>query len=704
METIINQFPEYLPNQVLTEASLNATSDFLEQQERLTRFGLTKTGIIENLEFKINSNSIQIEEGFGVSIDGYFLAHHYKEGANNYEFAKAYQFDENSDMSLQIINDLRQVPFSATTVQHTDAGKVLFYELLTKEQSSVEVNSVAVSTLYSQQFKIVLYLEIKKIQQEQCSTTSCDTAGSMRTFRVVPLLVIDTEDILFKKINTEIKLKNRLKLKRLSNLYQLAKSKKPNEIYTTILTEYARVNFQNTRTLQEKLYEIETLWDYPVSLGDRFQEYNLKGLKAAIDALDLMHQTYISRVDYRNFPFNYGYIAQQVPKSSIPKATASFLKYTLALKTHSFKDKVRDEHPNAKTHFQAYYEFCADLEQAINELVVNYNTYVSRYSSQYSGRLKRMLVLGRNDKYNYDAYRYYPIENFANQDFREDKAIFFRHFNRVLILINKFQLGFGQLNYKIEIKLIPSRYGNYLLEDRAIPYYYKQDLELDAAWAVNSNKGLKTDIYQYRDLKAPYSHFAYSISSYNFIRVEGIIGKLVATNRLLIPWIVDFSVAQVETEKQQKKLVDSITKNLFLDANIAIKAQVQNKMKTDIASSAIDNLKTKLTNELKTNYTQLDAKIVDEMVSKVSVDLKDKMKLVNQTTKADITLNELDKQIDFFNIPLRYEIISLDNDHSASVLRQVESVSGTKFGGTIVLFTKKESAGERIIAVFMKYF
>ena len=704
METILNQFPEYQSNQVLTEDALNATSDFLEQQERLTRFGLTKTGIIENLEFKITQSAIVIEVGFGISTDGYFIAHNYKSGPQSYEFVKSYVFDTNPDVHNRMLNELIGVPFRGENIANEDFSKIQFYQLFTGAQNETQTDTIPFRNLPVGNYKVVLYLEIVKVQQEQCSPTSCDTAGAMRTFRVIPLLVIDTDDLLFKPINAEIKLKNRIKLKRLSNLYQLAKNREWNQKYAIITAEYARVNYQNTRTLLEKLNEIELHWEFPTSLGEKFESINLKRFRSVIAALELMQQTYIPAVDYRNVPFNYGYVAQQVPKSTIPKATAAFLQYTLALKTHTFKTPIQREHANAKIHFQAYYDFCNDLAQAINELVLNYNAYMNKYYSSYTNRLKRLLVLGRNDRYNYDSYRYYSLDNFANQDFRSAKTIFFKHFNRVLVLISKFQQGFGQLQYKTEIKLIPSRYGNYLLEDCAIPYYYKQDLELESAWVVTPHKGLKTDIYQYRDLNAPYSHFVHNISSYNFIRVEGIIGKLIPATRVIYPWLLDFITVKVDTEKQKANFINVLSKNLFQEANLVVKDTIQYKVKEDISLSAISTMKDQLTYEMVKNYSHLGTAVVNELVDKITVDLKHKLSVANQVTSSNLSLSELDKQIDFFNIPLRYEIYNLDNQHDAKLLKYLEPTSGTKVGNTLVLLTKKENAGERVVACFMKYF
>src|SRR5690606_33354012 len=136
------------------------------------------------------------------------------------------------------------------------------------------------------------------------------------------------------------------------------------------------------------------------------------------------------------------------------------------------------------------------------------------------------------------------------------------------------------------------------LEDTAIPYYYQQDLELDTAWMVTHNKGMKTDIYQYRDLKAPYSHFAYNISSYNFIRVEGVIGRLIPKLRTFFPPRFDFTNIKFEDLTNKDFLIKDLTKNLMIEANSLVNIKFQKEMTKQIADRAIVNLKEDLTKDL----------------------------------------------------------------------------------------------------------
>lgn len=527
METIINHLPEYKKNQVLTETSLNATSNFLEQQERLTRFGLTQTGVIENLEFRILWDKIILEEGFGMSTDGYFMTHNYKKGSQSYTFAKMYKFSDKPTETKAFLNDLKQLPFSELK-ETAPFTKVVFYELLTEEQAKLETDTIAIKNLNIPRYKVTLFLEINSKNEDHCSPTTCDSGGNLKEYRVVPMLVVDDQDLLFPIINCDKELKNQIRLKRFSNLHQLVenyldlpeKDKKANPFYKILVTEYSRLNIQNTRTLLEKIDEILE-WKTPLSLGDKFKTKNLEDLKNARKDLDLMRNKYIPKVFVQDYPYNYGYISQLEPTSLLPKATKAFKSKTKDPRKFSLLKEQKEVDPNAQWYYQYYLDFCNDLQSAINEYVLQYNGYVQKHYSSYQNRVQRFLVLGRSDKHNYDQFRYYAIQNFANQEYRLEKEIFFKHYNRIPILIKKFKLGFLQLPFKKEVRFIPSRSGNCLLEDKAIPFYYKQDLELENAWIVSKAKNLKGEIYQYRDLKDPYSHFVYNINDYNFIRIEG---------------------------------------------------------------------------------------------------------------------------------------------------------------------------------------
>src|SRR3954471_14984540 len=74
-EPVFTQYPEFVPDQLLTNDNLNDLFGYLDQQGRLTRINLIGIGIVCGLEVKVakDSNSITITKGCGVTSEGYLI-------------------------------------------------------------------------------------------------------------------------------------------------------------------------------------------------------------------------------------------------------------------------------------------------------------------------------------------------------------------------------------------------------------------------------------------------------------------------------------------------------------------------------------------------------------------------------------------------------------------------------------------------------
>jgi hypothetical protein len=85
--TLIQSYPVFEPNQVLTDVQLNGIVRYLEQQERLTRFYTAGMGIICGLQAQWEATGLHITEGCGLTSEGYlikspeWLLTHYREKA-----------------------------------------------------------------------------------------------------------------------------------------------------------------------------------------------------------------------------------------------------------------------------------------------------------------------------------------------------------------------------------------------------------------------------------------------------------------------------------------------------------------------------------------------------------------------------------------------------------------------------------------------
>src|SRR6266700_4991856 len=66
-------YPEFVPNQILTDGQLNQLRAHLEQEDRITRIRLSGMGIVCGLNARTVSSpavAVEIDAGFGVTSDG----------------------------------------------------------------------------------------------------------------------------------------------------------------------------------------------------------------------------------------------------------------------------------------------------------------------------------------------------------------------------------------------------------------------------------------------------------------------------------------------------------------------------------------------------------------------------------------------------------------------------------------------------------
>src|SRR5262249_22931763 len=76
MELLLDHFPVFEANQVLTSGHLNEVFDYLDQQSRQTRSQLIGIGIVCGLEVKLDTGAgtaILLSRGCGVTSEGYLI-------------------------------------------------------------------------------------------------------------------------------------------------------------------------------------------------------------------------------------------------------------------------------------------------------------------------------------------------------------------------------------------------------------------------------------------------------------------------------------------------------------------------------------------------------------------------------------------------------------------------------------------------------
>lgn len=166
-------YPEFVPDQLLSSEHLNQLFEYLEEQGRLSRTNLIGIGIVCGLELQplADGKSITITKGCGVTSEGYLIS---VEGIN---YTKYKDFNPVQDrLYSKFVDSGRQARF------HID-------ELI---QDSVEEAS-ELSADFLKNKVVLLFVEILEEGAKNCNPNSCDDKGINVTVSFRPLL-IDVND------------------------------------------------------------------------------------------------------------------------------------------------------------------------------------------------------------------------------------------------------------------------------------------------------------------------------------------------------------------------------------------------------------------------------------------------------------------------------------------------------------------------------
>ena len=170
-----SDYPKFVPDQVLTSDNLNDLFGYLDEQGRMTRTNLLGIGIVCGLEVKTaaDGSSITITKGVGVTSSGYLVS-------------------------------VPEITYTKRTTAIFDAGKCEYYskfvDIAAKTQKfdlwelKQEAESTGTSALnksfLTTGYKIVLiFVELLEENNKNCDPNSCDDKGINVTVNFRPLLV-----------------------------------------------------------------------------------------------------------------------------------------------------------------------------------------------------------------------------------------------------------------------------------------------------------------------------------------------------------------------------------------------------------------------------------------------------------------------------------------------------------------------------------
>jgi len=179
MSSILNSYPLFANNQVLTSAQLNELVAYLDEQNRLTRVKLIGTGVACGFELKpdapVNATEIAIFKGIGVTSMGYLMT----DGDCVVRRYRPYTLPAG----------VRYEPFEdpSTTLQD-----VLLYELLTDDAPTLPtdlIKDLDDPAGFTNDKVVLLFLECVPVNMKSCLGKSCDDTGSEMVMNLRKLLI-----------------------------------------------------------------------------------------------------------------------------------------------------------------------------------------------------------------------------------------------------------------------------------------------------------------------------------------------------------------------------------------------------------------------------------------------------------------------------------------------------------------------------------
>ncbi|WP_428741367.1 hypothetical protein [Tenacibaculum sp.] len=192
LKEITTEYSKFNANQVLTETQLNTFIDYFDDQNRLSRLGLSGVGLVCGFkvtpQFTIDKaavTSIEITQGTSVTTDGdlvqFFDLIEENLSSKTFSFYKKF---EDTDGNYERFKDSQEKKYN-------------LWELHTEEDES-HTNLVEFPEI--QKMAVLLYLEQYSNEDELCSKLTCDNQGieQINKLRVLLISVEDLEAIAIK--------------------------------------------------------------------------------------------------------------------------------------------------------------------------------------------------------------------------------------------------------------------------------------------------------------------------------------------------------------------------------------------------------------------------------------------------------------------------------------------------------------------------
>lgn len=509
---ILDNYPVFESNQVLTSEQLNNLIKYLDQQNRLTRTQLIGIGNVCGFHIKYESteNALTITKGVGITSEGFLI----EQVDCSTRWYRKYDYTK-----LKI----KYPPFEDITDEKHNLDVELFELLSTTTDPT---NEFPLSEKFLSNKVVLLFLEIFDQDLKTCLAKSCDEIGQTRIFTIRKLL-ISTKDMdkVLQKLYLESydpTFPNKFKLPvitmpRVNIKYDEVAAKDK----TSLLKKYN----DSIETVKNSLFDAIklTFKIYNPILKDLYQK-DYFGVDKIIDKKILDWENYLDG-DLYGIQYFYDFI----------------------------KDLTL-----------AYDEFKNTAFELSNECIINMERFP----------LHLMLGPAIPDKdYNIDStqYRNRFIQSpaYSAQKYLTLKARSLH--KRMVSMIISFDLEYiSKTDTKIkDIHVIPSNEKLSKLSERSIPFYYNpdnKDIPLIDYWNFDTEKRkLSNYILSYHHIKSPYplevkSTLKYDIDKYSFLRLEGLLGKEINTAKNILEqhkkdYNLSFKIVSLQLNPSTKELI-----------------------------------------------------------------------------------------------------------------------------------------------------
>lgn len=488
--SIVNTFPVFEADQVLTSSHLNSLFNYLDQQSRLTRIKLIGSGIVCGLEIKTSADTISITKGVGLTSQGFMVMMCDTDYKYYIPFVPPVypndlhlitQCSENDDVSGSSF--LFYGEYGEAVLQLiTQSG----FDNLDEDEKLTAVSLSQVNRRFLDHFAVVLFLDVEQTALKNCDTGDCDDKGSRMDLDVRVLLVDKSLlDGISGGTSGDKSSFQHVELKRYNVPVQDLKSA------DDVLNAFTKLIDDSDKTLTRLAHNLSLSWSHYRFLLDNEPTNPFVNLLQELKAIrnDIL----------KNFPVLIQY----------------------------FYDFIDDL-------IKAYYEFRYEITGRAGECCGDEMKFPFHLML---GEADTGTTSGAASKYR-QYFIYSPL--FDPQYEKRDRVRSL--FARMKLMVGEYILNNKHLaekrdlvNFGIkEVKITPSQYGRAFLSDRCIPYYYKVDddgKELYRFWDFdmtrkgNARFNLGYNANLYNDADVMVHPLLYDIEWYNFFRVEGHIGK-----------------------------------------------------------------------------------------------------------------------------------------------------------------------------------